>query len=580
MCKFRNCFIFLYVERVEIEKNIDTPVGIKVVRKKKVNNFSKTTFKAVSQLQMSDGNNSVHFDCEFCIKSKLVMKKGHSKYSKKNVIISFYTVSMQEKKTLISWKIDAANTEENNEFKMFMLNGKNNEFGEIKLFYRINIENCDKFNEQTKFINSRTIGDVLVNFDDEVITEVVELVSESQNPTQVQIKSKNQSSRLNNFIKPVENNRKNVKNDVNDDNKNKGKMEEFLKHNENKNENAQCINETEQKDDQNIELQQLILSHKKNLLKLSLSQCSVCFNIIIVNNLISPTKISKDFSGHLIEPILSFSILTLPEISAEDIDFLFEPLYKALDFTLSLSHTFEELFSILASVLNFGLKLSSSAPIFSSLHLPVLEKLSDYITQSIMQLTQILISVITPSISNDGFEFADVETLNLMQQETRQFLQLCHSFNVPELVVQIIVIETCKYIDTLVFNVIIDTASIISPKKINDLLQKTRKIETIFNCLPCNFQIAFNNLLSFISNANLLWSKGFDFHFEKSDLMRAIVERCQPSIILPNDMKLDDIGNHLEKNDSLKLPLPKFGFKFSYEWLYTHNINSWLGYSE
>ena len=62
--------------------------------------------------------------------------------------------------------------------------------------------------------------------------------------------------------------------------------------------------------------------------------------------------------------------------------------------------------------------------------------------------------------------------------------------------------------------------------------------------------------------------------------MRAIVERCQPSIILPNDMKLDDIGNHLEKNDSLKLPLPKFGFKFSYEWLYTHNINSWLGYSE
>ena len=534
MCKFRNCFIFLYVERVEIEKNIDTPVGIKVVRKKKVNNFSKTTFKAVSQLQMSDGNNSVHFDCEFCIKSKLVMKKGHSKYSKKNVIISFYTVSMQEKKTLISWKIDAANTEENNEFKMFMLNGKNNEFGEIKLFYRINIENCDKFNEQTKFINSRTIGDVLVNFDDEVITEVVELVSESQNPTQVQIKSKNQSSRLNNFIKPVENNRKNVKNDVNDDNKNKGKMEEFLKHNENKNENAQCINETEQKDDQNIELQQLILSHKKNLLKLSLSQCSVCFNIIIVNNLISPTKISKDFSGHLIEPILSFSILTLPEISAEDIDFLFEPLYKALD----------------------------------------------YITQSIMQLTQILISVITPSISNDGFEFADVETLNLMQQETRQFLQLCHSFNVPELVVQIIVIETCKYIDTLVFNVIIDTASIISPKKINDLLQKTRKIETIFNCLPCNFQIAFNNLLSFISNANLLWSKGFDFHFEKSDLMRAIVERCQPSIILPNDMKLDDIGNHLEKNDSLKLPLPKFGFKFSYEWLYTHNINSWLGYSE
>jgi hypothetical protein len=220
------------------------------------------------------------------------------------------------------------------------------------------------------------------------------------------------------------------------------------------------------------------------------------------------------------------------------------------------------LFAILATALNFGLHLArGSAPS------AIFGHLCPFITSAIELLSQNLVAAIGSSISQDGFEFADEFSLEMVRSTTAAFLENSRTFHIPEQIVQVIIVETCAYCDVLLFNVIIDTATEFTDNKMTALLQKVRRVQQLFNCLPTNFEAAFPVLIEFISQTKGLWAGDV---IVKSDRMRSIIERC-PGLQLPADLTLDEIGSRVESTSLLKLPPRVNSFTFSYEWLYTQD---------
>ena len=104
------------------------------------------------------------------------------------------------------------------------------------------------------------------------------------------------------------------------------------------------------------------------------------------------------------------SILQFLALMSEDLLNLISPVYRGIKIAISRPHQLDEWFSILATTLNFGLKLSSTASLYTSAHIESLTNLAKYITQIIQQLTQTLVGTIAPSISDDGFTFADEQS--------------------------------------------------------------------------------------------------------------------------------------------------------------------------
>ena len=145
-------------------------------------------------------------------------------------------------------------------------------------------------------------------------------------------------------------------------------------------------------------------------MELAIDQCTPVFIKTVMDTLIAPPNVLQDFSDRLLEPINSYSILQFPALTSEDLLNLISPVYRGIKIAISRPHQLDEWFSILATTLNFGLKLSSTASLYTSAHIESLTNLAKYITQIIQQLTQTLVGTIAPSISDDGFTFADEQS--------------------------------------------------------------------------------------------------------------------------------------------------------------------------
>jgi hypothetical protein len=227
--------------------------------------------------------------------------------------------------------------------------------------------------------------------------------------------------------------------------------------------------------------------------------------------------------------------------------------------------TFTQQFAILATVLNFGQHLSDAASLYTSAHGPVLDRLAKFVTSVMEWLSSFLFAQIAGSVLQDGFIFADEEATSVVVAQTRAAVENCAAFRLPEQLVQVIVVETCKQCDARIFNVIIEASDIFTNEKITQMLHNIRMLQGAFNCVSRNFQIAFPCLLDMILKAQALWSAVG--RIPRTALMRSIIERCVPEIKLPAGMTLDDIGEKSPRHE-LKVDEPSFGFAFTFEWLW------------
>ena len=109
--------------------------------------------------------------------------------------------------------------------------------------------------------------------------------------------------------------------------------------------------------------------HQKAIMDLAINQCTPIFIKAVMECLVAPPNVLQDFSDRLLEPINSYSILQFPALTSSDLLDLISPVYKGITIAINRPHQLDEWFSILATTLNFGLKLSSTASLYTSAHI-------------------------------------------------------------------------------------------------------------------------------------------------------------------------------------------------------------------
>ena len=627
-------YFMLLTEHIELTEELDNPLFLTVLRIKSRKGVSHKMFQATTSYKIADANKSVHYDNEFAIKCRLRKKGDRYGKKYITVKLHAVNARKGHKEVIGKWKFDAANLErpdspEVRESEITCTPG----YGKATLFFRCLtvpasshpdgpprnffqfITSKASVPEHLDIINPTTIT-ATVDPDDETAETEVCVVRTRVLPEKPSDSFGGHGESLASFRAPppppkpksrkpkiAEPELKPKPDTLNRERRSlpvgatvqvpaepkrdtQMKLEKFLAQQKKKAPTGSrgSFNNTsdeepgENEDDTVLatvkkvtrEFDTLDKVNQRAVADLATYQCAYYFGAAVVRTFVSPDNAAKDMSDDLMVPINAFSIVSLAGLREDHLDYLCEPFFKGLEYTLKHTHSVDTLFGVLATALNFGQKLSDAATLYTSAHAVVLSKLEPYVTSIVEVATQTLVAAIAPSICQDGFQFADDEAMQKIEDETRLFLNYAKGLKLPEQLVQVIVVETCAYFDALLFNVIIDTAEEFNQKKIQFLLQRIRKIQTIFQCLPNNFQAAFPHLLQLITKVQELWClENIISEAQYSDLTRSIIERCRPRVVLPEGVTLDHIGKHLESRESLKVPLPKVCFKFNFEWLYT-----------
>jgi hypothetical protein len=236
------------------------------------------------------------------------------------------------------------------------------------------------------------------------------------------------------------------------------------------------------------------------------------------------------------------------------------------------NQTVDSLFAMLATLLHFGQRMSNVASLYTSAHGRVLAILSVHVTSVMEVLSQNLFASIASTVQHKGFVFADEDRMTAVVAQTRGFMRNCTAYSLLEDIAQVIVVQTCKGCDEKIFNVILETSSEFTDQKVTQILHSIRRPQSAFNCFSRNFGVAFPNLIDLITTSKQLWS-GMQHITKRTKLLRTIVERCRPAIVLPEGVAIDDIGQHCNCTCELYVADPKFSFVFSFEWLWLRIVN-------
>ena len=569
-------YVILYIENIQFQKDIEFPLYFKVMRIRKIGFFEKVAFQAETPYSIMDANLIASFNCEFVIPITLIKKK-----SKKILRLELNMLNSlnRNQEVLGDIQLNVANLNNPKDMSKQFSEIITKKYDKCQIYFRIVVLPFEDFLNNPPsnffgFVSYKSVVPIIYDLPSQVSTftnieEDNSILSEYNNLTPI---FKIENSILNNNIE--EKNLKKSKNRIKSKKDNKinssnDLLNKFFQKKTISNSLSTSLNDINEID---INLKNQFNLNENFLFKICIDQCKLCLIENVHNIYIASFKRDIDYSDRLLEPFINFNIAELPNIQTNDYLYICESIFQGLNYSLTKNQSIQNLFGLLSTTLNFGLKLSNESYNSTKSHLIILDKLSPFISKISHTLTQILVSTISYSISSDGFEFADSESMDELYQITRLFLSLSQTFNIPEKIIQSIVVESCKYFDSLLFNIIVDTADLFNEDKINILIKKVKDIQKVFNCLSSLFSIAFPNLLDLITLSKSLLSGIQINRIIKSPLLRSIAERCYPNIILPNNLTFDDLGEKINNNSILKVILPTINFDFKFENLYLNEF--------
>ena len=312
--------------------------------------------------------------------------------------------------------------------------------------------------------------------------------------------------------------------------------------------------------------------HQRLLLDSALKECATEFSNKLFVSLVVPSNRPINFSEKLIQPIRQYGIFKFNCLTAEDINKLLNPVLKTFNFAIQGRNKTESLVGVISTMINFGLMLSTLAGPYTNSHIDFLKNIEKYIANGMNILMQSLLATVGQTICDDGFEFADDIAVNNLKNVATFFNESIKQFNIPDMVIQRIVVTCCSYLDYMVFNVIIESNGAITEQKIDKLHNNIKKIQRQFNCISSNFAAAFTHTLGFINIARAFSNNAPAERIRgKGPLYRHIAERIVPAITLPGRLTFADIGPKSEAK-RFKVPIPTTSTEFSFEWLMVSSL--------
>jgi hypothetical protein len=312
--------------------------------------------------------------------------------------------------------------------------------------------------------------------------------------------------------------------------------------------------------------QQLVRSHSECAIDMAISHCCYSFARRVLAAFCDTAW--RDFSEDFMAPIRNHAIFTFSELREQHLLDLCEPLFSVIDSLLLSNRDGLQLFALLATLLRFGEQLSDLASLYTAAHERTLERLSEYVTAIMKLLALELFATIAGSIREDGSSFFDdEESQRELALKTHSWSLNCSCYKLYEAMIQMIIVETAKAVDARIFNILLNTSTEFTEDKVTRILHSIRRIQGAFQCVSRNFETAFPYLHDFVMRIQSLWG-GITGDLPRTDRMRSIIERCRPEVALGTELTLDDIGTHCDQWSDLNVVEPKFGFVFTFEWLW------------
>lgn len=312
----------------------------------------------------------------------------------------------------------------------------------------------------------------------------------------------------------------------------------------------------------------IVLNQQEQMLyEIQIDQCRIKFAPIVFRTIVHPKDRFVDYSQQLLDPLINFNIFSNPILKEKEFFDLMDPFMKALAEVMNSSLSIPNLFALLGTIMNFGVKLAEAAGVYTSVHIPFLHNLAPHITKIMYLLNQQLVAALATSISDNVSDFADEASLMAAEHQSRLYVQLAIQLQIPSLLIQQIFVDSCKTIDILLYNMIIQTIDVYDAQMVKTLVARLRDIQSMYQCMSQNFKIAFENVLKFIQICeNFIGKPEIERIQKKGKLVRFIAERIEPKIVLPKQMTFDDLGKQCKMSKLLitKRPEP---YQFTFEWL-------------
>lgn len=309
--------------------------------------------------------------------------------------------------------------------------------------------------------------------------------------------------------------------------------------------------------------------HDQQLQDIAIKFCGTELSHLAFKYFAFPTNRNMIFTDRIIEPLKNYRIFEFGNLSDEKITEMFEPVLLSIKYAVNTDNGLVGSLELLSILINFGIQLQMIAGPYTSAHFPVIRKIEEYISKIMNILMQKLFSSFGTFIVCDGENITFDKESNIQLEATSAiFKESITKFNIPEEVVQSIVVSCANYFASIVFNVLVSTCNKFKSDNIVSLLQKLREIQGLFVCLPSNFPEAFGSILRLIAIVQSL-EGGTTLQRMKVDtqLWRSVAERMEHPV-LPEGVSLDDISEPTERND-LKVPVKQMDIQFTFEWLFT-----------
>ncbi|EAY11954.1 hypothetical protein TVAG_399600 [Trichomonas vaginalis G3] len=586
------CYCILHIESIKFEKDIKFPVFIRVARVRKSGIFERVAFNSETNYSMLDANLVAQFDCEFIIPITLYQKEGH-KLEKKILDIEIFSLDKNQGQNCISKvRMDIANLTDPRSTARQTSNFQTNKFGTAQLNFRLCVLPIDEFpngkpQSYFSFVTIRSVKPIIEEV--ESMSSTAPDLDETQGldtSTADTIVFDNSFHHLNanglqghmtlsSFTKEIAMKKaKPVKHSESSSRKksNRKQIQKFYQQRIQEVQDKKAEEEAPQEkpaaesitfldaaDEKQINL---INAQKPLIAQINFDQCLTAFAVQCFNCLVTPQSRQKDYSKDLISVIQEYHIMENPMITPEVFEYIHKPFYDTINFALSKDHSIPSIFGIFATAINYGLLLSDTCADYTKAHQIVLDHIQQIIMNIVSFLITTLMSHLVLAIMGDGFDALDRESLSNVTQSIRIFSQLSKSFNIPEVIVQGVVIDCCHQFDAMLFNLIIETADEYTDAKLDILVNHIKEIQKVFDCLSSNFTTAFTIILGFITTAKALISGIERKRIIPSPLLRSIAERCSP-LQLPAGVKLEDLGPVVPRDELRKeKPSPKYTFTF------------------
>ncbi|KAH0785458.1 hypothetical protein GPJ56_010593 [Histomonas meleagridis] len=306
----------------------------------------------------------------------------------------------------------------------------------------------------------------------------------------------------------------------------------------------------------------IIETQRKCAESIALSQFQIKFSITVFRLISHPSSIGNDFSQDLFQPFLDFGIFQNFDLSESQFEQIIFPLIHSLISTMSKSHTIEELFTLLITIINFSQRIGKEAVTKTTVYVASLHQLEIIVNKIMFFLVQNLASIIAPSVNMYSFTYIDELLIDSVKEETNHFLTVATNMKIPLTIKQSIITETCRTIDSMLFNVVIQNVMPIDSEMICCLMQKINVMKKLFQVEIGDD--AFEWTMYLIRTVDEL-NSGIKNFSGNNPFLRLIAERIEPKIVLPSGITLEMLGPLIDDKSQLCLTKSTITEQFSFD---------------